>query len=77
MFQDEVRNVFGHRNVAQFAVDPVGSTRPKSGNALEFALNWMSWGAGLRATQYLPLGGKLCAVLRACLATAFFSIGDT
>ncbi len=44
-------------------MDLVRSTRPKSGNALEFVPNWMGWGAGLRATRYLPLGGKLRTVL--------------
>ncbi len=63
-FQDEVRNVFVPRNVAQFAVDLVRGTRPKSENALEFIANWVSWGAGLRATQYLLLGGKVRAALR-------------
>ncbi len=63
-FQHEVRNVFVPKNVAQFAVDLVRATRPEAGNGLEFVSNWVSWGAGLRATQYLLLGGKVRAALR-------------
>ena len=61
-FQREVRRVFVPSNVAQFAVDLVRSTRPKESDAREFIQNWVSWGAGLRATQYLLLGGKVRAV---------------
>ena len=63
-FQHEVRSVFVPQNVAQFAVDLVRSTRPKEADTLEFVSNWVSWGAGLRATQYLLLGGKVRAALR-------------
>lgn len=63
-FQDLVRKVFVPRNVARFAVDLVRSTRPHDAQALEFVKNWVSWGAGLRATQYLLLGGKVRAIFR-------------
>ena len=63
-FQNEVRKVFVPTNVAQFAVNLVRSTRPRSDEALEFISNWVSWGAGLRATQYLLLSGKVRAALR-------------
>ncbi|MCY4159540.1 MAG: AAA family ATPase [Bacteroidetes bacterium] len=63
-YQHEIRKVFVPNNVAQFAVDLVRSTRPKAEGALEFISNWVSWGAGLRATQYLLLGGKVRAALR-------------
>lgn len=63
-FQDLVKKVFVPRNVARFAVDLVRSTRPHDAQALEFVKNWVSWGAGLRATQYLLLGGKVRAIFR-------------
>ena len=63
-FQSEIRKVFVPKNVAQFAVDLVRSTRPGRNGTLEFVSNWVSWGAGLRATQYLLLGGKVRAALR-------------
>ena len=55
-------------------MDLVRSMRPNSEDALEFVSNWMSWGAGLRATHYLPLGGKLCAILRGRYNVAIESI---
>ena len=63
-FQREVRGVIVPNNVAQYAVDLVRSTRPSSPDAKEFVKNWVSWGAGLRATQYLLLGGKVRAAFR-------------
>jgi MoxR-like ATPase len=37
-------------------------TRPTN-NELKFVLDWVSWGAGPRASQYLILGAKARAVL--------------
>ncbi len=63
-FQRLVKKVYVPQNVAQFAVDLVRSTRPTAPDAFDFVKNWVSWGAGLRATQYLLLGGKVRAVFR-------------
>ena len=63
-FQRLVKKVFVPRNVAQYAVDLVRSTRPRDGDAREFVRNWVGWGAGLRATQCLLLGGKVRAAFR-------------
>ncbi|MDX1546245.1 MAG: AAA family ATPase [Rhodothermales bacterium] len=63
-FQQLVRQVYVPQNVGRFAVDLVRSTRPKSDEAPEFVRNWVGWGAGLRAAQYLLLGGKVRAVFR-------------
>ena len=63
-FQQLVKKVYVPRNVAQFAVDLVRSTRPGDPEAYDFVKNWVGWGAGLRATQYLLLGGKVRAVFR-------------
>ncbi len=59
-----VRKVYVPMNVGKFAVDLVRSTRPKSDDAPEFVKNWVGWGAGLRAAQYLLLGAKVRAVFR-------------
>ena len=61
-FQRLVKKVYTPRNVAQFAVDLVRSTRPGEPEAPDFVTQWVSWGAGLRATQYLLLGSKVRAV---------------
>jgi MoxR-like ATPase len=63
-FQQLVKKVYVPQNVAQFAVNLVRSTRPGDPNAFDFVKNWVGWGAGLRATQYLLLGGKVRAVFR-------------
>ena len=41
----------------------VRATRVHEGEALDFIKEWVSWGAGPRAMQYLLLGGKARAVL--------------
>ncbi|MEX0600726.1 MAG: AAA family ATPase [Rhodothermales bacterium] len=61
-FQQLVKKVYVPRNVAQFAVNLVRSTRPDEAEAPDFVREWVSWGAGLRATQYLLLGSKVRAV---------------
>lgn len=62
-FQDLVRRVPVADNVIEFAVDLVARTRPNGENTPDFIKNWLSWGAGPRASQYLILGAKTKAVL--------------
>jgi len=38
-------------------------TRPKTGEAPKFIRDWLTWGAGPRASQYLILGAKTRAIL--------------
>ena len=61
-FQRLVKKVFVPQNVARFAVDLVRATRPNEADAPDYVRQWVSWGAGLRATQYLLLGAKVRAV---------------
>ena len=49
-------------NVVQFAVDLVAKTRPGDGTP-QFINDWLDWGAGPRASQYLILGAKAKAIL--------------
>ena len=63
-FQRVVKKVFVPQNVAQFAVNLVRGTRPGNPEAPDFVHEWVSWGAGLRATQNLLLGGKVRAVFQ-------------
>lgn len=62
-FQDLVRRVPVAENVILFAVALVGRTRPHSPSAPAFVKNWIRWGAGPRASQYLILGAKTRAIL--------------
>jgi MoxR-like ATPase len=62
-YQDLVRKVPVADNVISYAVDLVGRTRPASPSAPQFIRDWLSWGAGPRASQYLILGAKARAIL--------------
>jgi MoxR-like ATPase len=62
-FQDLIRRVPVADNVIQYAVTLVDRTRPTVPTAPDFIRNWIRWGAGPRASQYLILGAKTRAVL--------------
>jgi MoxR-like ATPase len=62
-FQDLVRRVPAANNVISYAVQLVTRTRPKDANSPQYIKDWLSWGAGPRASQYLILGAKTRAVL--------------
>jgi MoxR-like ATPase len=59
-----VRRVPVSKDVVNFAVRLVAATRPRSPEAPPFIKEWVSWGAGPRASQYLVLGAKTRAVLQ-------------
>jgi len=61
-FQHIIKKIFVPHNVAQYAVKLVRNSRPTENERPEFVSKWVSWGAGLRAVQYLLLGGKVRAV---------------
>ena len=63
-FQKLVREVVVPENVLSFAVKLVGMTRPNTTLAPQFINQYMSWGAGPRASQYLIIGGKTRALSR-------------
>ncbi len=62
-FQDLVRRVPVADNVVEYAVGLVNRTRPGSNKKDEFINEWVNWGAGPRASQYLVLAAKARAVL--------------
>jgi MoxR-like ATPase len=62
-FQDLVRKVPVADNVIAYAVQLVTVTRPNINGAPDFIKNWLSWGAGPRASQFLILGAKVKALL--------------
>jgi len=53
-----VRRVPVSDHVVQYAVNLVRKTRPNSPSAPAFVKEWVNWGAGPRASQYLILGAK-------------------
>jgi MoxR-like ATPase len=61
-----VRQVLVAEDVARYAVQLVNASRPnRDGRVgkLDFVDTWVRWGAGLRASQALILGGKARALL--------------
>lgn len=62
-FQDLVRRVPVADNVIEFAVKVVNSTRPGYNKSDEFISQWVNWGAGPRASQFLILAAKTKAII--------------
>jgi len=50
-FHRLVKKIYVPKNVAEFAVNLVRSTRPGSVEAPDYVHKWVRWGAGLRAIQ--------------------------
>ncbi|MCB9366175.1 MAG: MoxR family ATPase [Calditrichaeota bacterium] len=61
--QDLIRRVPVADNVVEYAVKLVRKTRPGSDEAPKFVKDYVSWGCGPRASQYLILGAKTRAAL--------------
>jgi MoxR-like ATPase len=64
--QDLVRQVLVAEDVARYAVRLVNASRPgRDGRVgqVDFVDSWVRWGAGLRASQALILGGKARALM--------------
>lgn len=63
-YQQLVREVTVPRQVLENAVRLVSLTRPDGKGTPDFVKQYLSWGAGPRASQYLILGGKTRALSR-------------
>jgi MoxR-like ATPase len=61
-FHDVVRRVPIADELVRYAVQLAAASRPGQPNAPDFIDQWVSWGAGLRAAQYLVLGAKARAL---------------
>ena len=61
--QDIVRRVPVAPRVIHYALNLVRATRVSESDVPEFVNDWVSWGAGPRAVQYLLIGGKARAAL--------------
>ena len=69
VLQDGVRAVPAGPEVVRLAVELVRATRPGP-SAPEFVRDWVAWGAGPRASQFLVLGGKARALLHGRMAVS-------
>ncbi|GAB4369670.1 MAG: MoxR family ATPase [Calditrichia bacterium] len=63
IFQETIRKIPVADNVIEYAVGLVGLTRPENPKSPPYIKNWINWGAGPRASQYLILGAKTRAAL--------------
>ena len=57
-FNALVRKVPIAEDLARYAVRLAATSRPHQENTPDFINEWVSWGAGLRAAQFLVLGAK-------------------
>ena len=62
-FHEVVRRVPIAEDVARYAVRLAAASRPGQPGTPDFINEYVSWGAGLRAGQFLVLGGKAQALL--------------
>ncbi len=63
-FHDLVRKVPVAEEMVRYAVQLASSSRPHQPATPDFVNEWVSWGAGTRASQFLILGAKARALLR-------------
>jgi len=61
--QQFVRRVPVSDHVVEYAADVVRASRPDAQQGFQFIRDWVEWGAGPRAAQYLILGAKARALL--------------
>lgn len=62
-FQQLVRKIPIADNVLEYAVRLASKTRPGTKTAADIVNNYLSWGAGPRASQYLVIGAKCHAAI--------------
>ena len=71
--QQVVRKVPIAEAIVDYAVELNRQTRPTA-DALDFIQDWVQWGAGPRASQYLVLGAKARAILHGRYHVAYEDI---
>jgi MoxR-like ATPase len=62
-YQNLIRKIPINDNVLEYAVKLAVKTRPNTKHAAEISNQYLKWGAGPRASQYLVLGAKTHAAL--------------
>ncbi|MBM3225540.1 MAG: MoxR family ATPase [Candidatus Tectomicrobia bacterium] len=65
-----VRSVPATRSVVGYAVQLAQRSRPNHPEAPAFIKEWVNWGAGPRASQYLVLGAKARAIMHGRFAAS-------
>ncbi|MBM4157797.1 MAG: MoxR family ATPase [Ignavibacteria bacterium] len=62
-FQELLKKVPVADELVKFTVDLVAKTRPMNENSPKFIKDYLNWGAGPRATQYLILAAKAFCII--------------
>jgi len=62
-FQNAIKKIPVNDNVIKFAVSITTKSRPEASNTYKFVNEYINWGAGPRASQYLIIGAKTHAAL--------------
>ena len=62
-FQNLIRRIPVADNVIEYAVTIVGKSRPNATTASDLVKEFVDWGAGPRASQYLVVGAKCHALI--------------
>ncbi len=63
-FHELVRQVPIASSLVRYAVRLAAASRPQQNGSPQFVNDWVSWGAGTRACQFLVLGAKARALLQ-------------
>ena len=63
-FQELVRRVPVSETVLKYALALVRASRPEGESPPDFVKEWLSYGASVRAAQYLVIGAKARTILR-------------
>ena len=63
-FHELVRSVPVAEEIVRYAVQIAAASRPRQTGTPDFINEWVSWGAGTRAAQFLVLGAKGRALLQ-------------
>jgi MoxR-like ATPase len=62
-FHELIRQTPIAEEIVRYAVRLAASSRPRQASTPDFINEWVTWGAGTRAGQFLVLGGKARALL--------------
>ena len=63
-YQELVKKIPANEEILKYAVRLTGASRPGDDSAPDFIGEWVRYGASLRASQFMVLGGKVRALLQ-------------
>ena len=69
-YQKLVRKIPANQEIMRYSVNLTRATRPADKSSPDFVNQWVRYGASLRASQFMVLGGKVRALLRGRFAVS-------